>query len=115
MSAEPAPRTKVLWIARLEYRFHAWRERRARARGNRASIAAYPGYGSEEWVRVLGRVLIVPPLPTTRRIFRAGSATAEAQKPRVRRNGKNRIIIAKIKSLHADVAEPTHQGKKAGR
>ncbi|MFV4913537.1 DUF2183 domain-containing protein [Microbacterium lacticum] len=64
MSAEPAPRTKVLWIARLEYRFHAWRERRARARGNRASIAAYPGYGSEEWVRVLGRVLIVPPLPT---------------------------------------------------
>ena len=64
MSAKPAPRTKVLWIARLEYRFHAWRERRARARGNRASIAAYPGYGSEEWVRVLGRVLIVPPLPT---------------------------------------------------
>ena len=62
MSAKPAPRTKVLWIARLEYRFHAWRERRARARGNRASIAAYPGYGSEEWVRVLGRVLIVPPL-----------------------------------------------------
>ena len=63
MSSAPAPRTKVLWIARLEYRFHAWRERRARARGHRPSVAAYPGYGSDEWVRILGRVLIVPPLP----------------------------------------------------
>lgn len=64
MAAAPAPRTKVLWIARLEYRFHAWRERRARARGNTPSVAAYPGYGGEDWVRVLGRVLIVPPVRT---------------------------------------------------
>lgn len=64
MPNRPEPRTKVLWIARLEYRFHAWRERRARGRGHRPSVAAYPGYGSEEWVRVLGRVLIVPPLKT---------------------------------------------------
>ena len=67
MAAEPAPRLKVLWIARLEYRFHAWRERRARARGQRASVSAYPGYGGEEWVRVLGRVLIVPPVRVRRR------------------------------------------------
>ncbi|WP_431800775.1 App1 family protein [Microbacterium sp. bgisy203] len=67
MSAEPEPRTNVLWLARLEYRFHAWRERRARARGNRPTVAAYPGYGSEEWVRVLGRALIVPPVPTRNR------------------------------------------------
>jgi len=60
MPAEPAPRAKVLWIARLEHRFHTWRERRARARGLRASVSAYPGYGGEDWVRVLGRVLIVP-------------------------------------------------------
>jgi phosphatidate phosphatase APP1 len=67
MAAEPAPRVKVLWIARLEYRFHAWRERRARARGLRASVSAYPGYGGEDWVRVLGRVLIVPPVRARRR------------------------------------------------
>ncbi len=60
MASSRSVRTKVLWLARLEYRFHAWRERRARARGQRPTVAAYPGYGSQEWVRVLGRVLIVP-------------------------------------------------------
>ncbi|MFT4052385.1 MAG: DUF2183 domain-containing protein [Microbacterium sp.] len=67
MPDEAPARTKVLWFARLEYRIHTWRERRARRRGHRPSVAAYPGYGSEEWVRVLGRVLIVPPLPTRHR------------------------------------------------
>ena len=56
----------MLWIARAEYRFHSWRERRARARGQRPTVAAFPGYGSEEWVRVVGRVLIVPPPPRKR-------------------------------------------------
>ncbi len=54
-------RAKVLWLARLEYRYHAWRERRARSRGLVPTVAAFPGYGSSEWVRVVGRVLIVPP------------------------------------------------------
>lgn len=67
MPPEPAPRTKVLWIARLDHRLNAWRERRARGRGHRPSVAAYPGYGGEDWVRVLGRVLIVPPLPSRHR------------------------------------------------
>ena len=67
MATEPAPRAKVLWIARLEYRFHAWRERRARARGLTPSVSAYPGYGGEDWVRVLGRVLIVPQTRARRR------------------------------------------------
>lgn len=67
MAVEPEPRTKVLWLARLEYRFHAWRERRARARGNRPTVSGYPGYGGEDWVRVLGRVLIVPPVRTKHR------------------------------------------------
>jgi phosphatidate phosphatase APP1 len=58
-------RLKILWIARLEYRFHAWRERRARARGLTPTVAAFPGYGGPEWVRILGRVLIVPPVPAT--------------------------------------------------
>jgi len=47
-------------LARLERRFHSWRERRARARGQRPTVAAYPGYGGDGWVRVLGRVLIAP-------------------------------------------------------
>lgn len=60
-----SPRKKVLWFARLEYRFHAWRERRARARGLRPSVTGFPGYGTEQWVRVLGRVLIAPPIKRT--------------------------------------------------
>ena len=59
------PLPKVLWLARLEYRFHAWRERRARARGLSPAATPFPGYGGPEWVRVLGRVLIVPPVPTS--------------------------------------------------
>ena len=52
---------KVLWFARLEYRFHSWRERRARARGLAPTVTPFPGYGGVDWVRVLGRALIVPP------------------------------------------------------
>ena len=59
-TAQP-PRAKVLWFARLEYRFHAWRERRARARGLMPDRTPFPGYAGVDWVRVLGRVLIVPP------------------------------------------------------
>ena len=55
----PVP-VKVLWLARLERRVHAWRERRARRRGRTPEVAAFPGYGSQTWVRVLGRVMIPP-------------------------------------------------------
>lgn len=56
-----ADRTKPHWFARVEGRVHAWRERRARRRGHRPTVTAFPGYGGADWVRVLGRVLIVPP------------------------------------------------------
>lgn len=39
---------------------HAWRERRARRRGRKPTVLVFPGYGGDGWVRVLGRVLIVP-------------------------------------------------------
>ena len=52
---------KILWLARLERRFHTWRERRARARGLTPTVTPFPGYGGDGWIRVLGRVLIVPP------------------------------------------------------
>ena len=62
MPANQPEHAKVLWLARLEYRFHAWRERRARARGHQPTVTPFPGYGGVDWVRVLGRVLIVPPV-----------------------------------------------------
>ena len=65
MPAPSSTRAKVLWLARLEYRFHTWRERRARARGQLPTVMAFPGYGGVDWVRVLGRVLIVPPVKTS--------------------------------------------------
>ncbi|MDE0547004.1 App1 family protein [Microbacterium sp. C7(2022)] len=58
-------RAKVLWFARMEYRLHAWRERRARARGKVPTVTPFPGYGGDGWARVLGRAMIVPPLPTS--------------------------------------------------
>jgi phosphatidate phosphatase APP1 len=57
-----ASRPKILWLARLERRFHAWRERRARARGLVPTATGFPGYGGEGWVRVVGRVLIARPV-----------------------------------------------------
>jgi len=61
MSEDRAEKTRIHWFARLERRLHAWRESRARRRGRTASILPFAGYGGTGWVRVLGRVLIVPP------------------------------------------------------
>jgi phosphatidate phosphatase APP1 len=57
----PASAAKIHWFARLEHRFHVWRERRARRRGRSATVVPFPGYAGSGWVRVVGRVLIVPP------------------------------------------------------
>lgn len=64
-NAAPPARAKVLWLARLERRFHAWRERRARRRGLVPTVTPFPCYASADWVRVLGRVMIVPPVKRT--------------------------------------------------
>ena len=66
------PPAKMKWIARFERRVHAWRERRARRRGRTPTVTAFPGYGSQRWVRVLGRVLIVSPLSRSGRGEYAG-------------------------------------------
>ncbi|MGF3055109.1 App1 family protein [Microbacterium sp. YY-01] len=52
---------RIHWFARLEHRLHAWREGRARRRGHQPTIVPFPGYGGPGWVRVVGRVLILPP------------------------------------------------------
>ena len=56
---------KIHPLARVEHGWHAWRERRARSRGKHATITPFPGYGGTGWVRVLGRVLILPPARRT--------------------------------------------------
>ncbi len=42
----------------MDYAISRWRARRARARGARATVIAYTGYGTTSWIRVLGRVLL---------------------------------------------------------
>jgi len=61
--------------ARIEDRFHAYREKRARKRGYVVTVVPYPGYGSTEWVRVLSRVLLT-------RNPRPGSRAARKMKKR---------------------------------
>ncbi|MEO7349470.1 MAG: phosphatase domain-containing protein [Terrimesophilobacter sp.] len=47
--------------ARLEDRFHRFREKHARRRGLTPVVIAYTGYGSTTWIRVLARVLLARP------------------------------------------------------
>ena len=47
--------------ARLEDRYHRFRERRARRRGLTPVVMPYTGYGSTQWIRVLSRVLLARP------------------------------------------------------
>jgi phosphatidate phosphatase APP1 len=47
--------------ARLEDRYHRFRERRARRRGLTPVVMPYTGYGSTKWIRVLSRVLLARP------------------------------------------------------
>lgn len=61
MSEVSGEKTRIHWLARLEHRLHAWRESRARRRGRTATVLPFAGYGGTGWVRVVGRVLIVPP------------------------------------------------------
>lgn len=61
---DPTPASAPLilhWGARLEDRFHAFRERRARRRGLVPTIIPYTGYGAPGWARVLCRVVLTRP------------------------------------------------------
>ncbi|MFJ7749194.1 App1 family protein [Arthrobacter sp. NPDC097144] len=46
---------------RLEDALHSYREGRARKRGEVQTVLPFTGYGSTEWVRVLGRVILAKP------------------------------------------------------
>jgi phosphatidate phosphatase APP1 len=57
------PDGRPRFAARLDDWFHRRRERSALKRGKTAGVIPYIGYGSTEWVRVLGRVLYLPVEP----------------------------------------------------
>ncbi len=61
MTNSKRPDARPRFAARLDDWVHQRRERRALARGRLPGVIPYIGYGSTEWVRVLGRVLYLPP------------------------------------------------------
>ncbi|MEJ6489982.1 DUF2183 domain-containing protein [Leucobacter sp. USCH14] len=61
MTSPPQPDPRPRFAARLEDWLHGRRARRAIARGKKPSVIPYIGYGTTEWVRVLGRVLYLRP------------------------------------------------------
>jgi phosphatidate phosphatase APP1 len=53
--------------ARIEDAVHGFRARRALKRGYLPTVLSYPGYGTGEWIRVLGRVVLArDPRPGSR-------------------------------------------------
>ncbi len=61
VSSREQPDTRSRFAARIEDWFHARWAKRAIARGKKPSVIPYIGYGSTEWIRVLGRVLYLKP------------------------------------------------------
>ncbi|MFC5501893.1 App1 family protein [Lysinimonas soli] len=60
MKASPADARRH-WLARLEDGWQAWRQRRGLRRGLVPTVIPFAGYGTEDWVRVLGRVVLRRP------------------------------------------------------
>ncbi|MEV8338376.1 phosphatase domain-containing protein [Leucobacter sp. NPDC077196] len=61
MTSPPQPDHRPRFAARLEDWLHVRRARRAISRGKKPSVIPYIGYGTDEWVRILGRVLYLRP------------------------------------------------------
>lgn len=61
MTSPPQPDPRPRFAARLEDWLHSRRARRAIAHGKKPSVIPYIGYGTTEWMRVLGRVLYLRP------------------------------------------------------
>lgn len=61
MTPEPPAGGPAHVAARIEDKVHAAVEARLRRRGWRPAVVPYTGYGTDGWVRVLARVVLVPP------------------------------------------------------
>jgi len=57
----PGAEPIIHFAARMEDRYHEFREQRARRRGLTPTVIPYTGYGGPGWVRVLCRVLLTRP------------------------------------------------------
>lgn len=60
-SPDDLPDSRPRFAARFEDRLHQARAKRVVKRGKSPSVIPYIGYGTTEWVRVLGRVLYLRP------------------------------------------------------
>lgn len=61
----PTPSSLRAMTAKFEHWLHAHRAQSAVKRGKKPSVIPYIGYGSTEWIRILGRVLYLTPKPLT--------------------------------------------------
>lgn len=67
MASGPRSDTRMHRAARIEDAFHSFRARRALKRGYLPTVLSYTGYGTQEWIRVLGRVVLAKdPRPGSR-------------------------------------------------
>ncbi|GAB3613454.1 MULTISPECIES: App1 family protein [Humibacter] len=67
MARRPRSVTRMHRAARIEDAFHGFRARRALKRGYLPTVLSYTGYGTTEWIRVLGRVVLAKdPRPGSR-------------------------------------------------
>lgn len=71
------PDSRPRFAARLDDWVHRRRQKRALSAGKQPRVIPYIGYGSTEWVRVLGRVLYLRPEPTEQQGPRADVAQVE--------------------------------------
>lgn len=69
-SPEDFPDSRPRFAARFEDRIHRARAKRVIKRGKTPSVIPYIGYGTTEWVRVLGRVLYLRPNTSEHSRFR---------------------------------------------
>lgn len=77
MIQQHRPDSRLSVAAKFDDWLHRRREKRALRSGKIPRIIPYIGYGSTEWVRVLGRVLYLHPVPTDQQGPRADVAEVE--------------------------------------
>ncbi len=98
--------------ARIENAVHGFVDRRLRARGWRPSVVPYTGYGTEEWVRVLARVMLQPPgTPSSRaedaRGWRAFLSSSSGRVDVRVRLGDRTHVVPTLRDGYVDVRLPS--------